>query len=750
MRVPFTEPTSPRYLHINPDTNQIHVLVPIVGGQEISTDNTCQVMEARKIFFEGGALQALNAYKDAILFDIALLPKDDAARQAKEVRLAQIDAYLDAIRGMRMTYPTSINVFLAKEINLYAIQLRPKEPDSNSHVVNPVFSINRRNDAEGNPRSVLYQAIHAVFPRISITTPRTRLTTEVLNALPKSPSFEVIQRILGERCRALFDVAVDFTINFDGDQIDKIYLDKLIGFDEKTTGADYVDALLNACAPNLWKFLPICPFYNIPEHTLAEERTEHLSMITQFFLATLNVYCKARELSDQNFGKILDDNSELSDELVNLISETLSLEGDVAAAVCTFCNHHASELELNRALMPDDLTAIRQKFERTYRTIAESPHLDDFMMLDLDAEGDRVKCVTHQGAICVNFAEIVDQILPNQDFFETVRNDFKQHFAEILPPSESIPQEVEVNPETLINLPPEQFDRLPDPVKNACRAELLFQLRAFLHDAATGKQEEAEALLRSAAENVQILLTTPDALTDYSGRTFNCTAYEYAYWAKDTHMCSMLTSYMDDETKAFLSASVEVIEDRGLEYWQHGKAYCSPHVDLTPLKTALQVYVDGYQNWTAKGHWDAIENAWMLVGRAQRDVPAHVAQEYCRNDRSFDPCPSFHEPTLPRHLNFYNWITNRSDAWFPLKDSKFGPGFNFAFIRGSRPEISLRRNPKLIDALAAQRDLAAVTRLDDERTTELTRLREHLSTIAHGLSGESLEHLLRVDTNYGV
>ena len=38
MKIPFEEPLSPRYIYINPETNQVHLLVPLVQGQEISTD----------------------------------------------------------------------------------------------------------------------------------------------------------------------------------------------------------------------------------------------------------------------------------------------------------------------------------------------------------------------------------------------------------------------------------------------------------------------------------------------------------------------------------------------------------------------------------------------------------------------------------------------------------------------------------------------------------------------------------------
>ena len=68
----------------------------------------------------------------------------------------------------------------------------------------------------------------------------------------------------------------------------------------------------------------------------------------------------------------------------------------------------------------------------------------------------------------------------------------------------------------------------------------------------------------------------------------------------------------------------------------------------------------------------AMETAWMKVGVAQRDVPAHVADEYCRNDRSFDPAPDFNEVNLPRHSPYYNWGT---------KERSFGSPYNFLNLK---------------------------------------------------------------------
>lgn len=742
MHIPLTEPVSPRYIHINPTTNTVHLMVPVVGGQEISTDNTCKSTVALREFFDGGALRALNAYKEALVFDIGLLEAGNAQRAGKEARLAQIEAYIEAVSAMRFSYGNAMTDFLGRPSNLYSIQLRPRAQDSLSRVVNPAFNVNRTNNVAGTPQSPLYNAIHTTFPTtvVALTDPRTWLTRAVLSAIPASASFADIQQALREQSLVLFGLTLDFTQRTDGTPATKEVIDTLMGFGADATREDYIEALLGACALNVWGTLPTPPFYSIPAATSEDERTERLSILTQFFLANLNVYCKAKGISTQNFGVILDALPELSISLVNVISEALTNGDDVErAAICNFCNVNAEPFGLSRALNAEDLTAIRQTFERTYRTVTtgENPHMDDFMILDKEATGETAKFVTHQGSLCVNFTDIIDPIAAssNPDYFASIRDDFVVHPTEVPHRNESVAGDVEIDVETLLaRINDEQFERLPTATKEVCRAHPSFQARQFLNDVAKGKQKEAEALLTTTPATTQTLLRTPGIFTDYSGRTFNCTAYEYACWAKDTHMCRMLEGHMDEETKAIMAARIDEIEridaatgqPVGLVYSQAGQEHRSAHFDFTPLKEAYQRYLNGYNGWVAAQNWAAMDAAWWDVGKEQRNVPAHVAQEYCRPDRSFDPRPEFNEATLPRVLTFYNFKIGLGDSWFPLTASNSGLGFDFALIRARlRGGGGAWGGPG--GRASSRRDLAAVCRLDEVRTVDLTRSREHLN-----------------------
>ncbi|WP_058535242.1 hypothetical protein [Legionella saoudiensis] len=745
MYIPLTEPLSPRYIYINPDTNKMHLLVPIVGGEEISTDNTCKAITVLRNFFDGGAQNELITYKNSLLFDLKLLGENHPAYPPKKTRLEQIELYIQAISAMQNHYSQAINALLEKASNLYAIQLRPREPDPLSKVINPLFTVERRNDATGTPLSALYNAMYEAYPYIETAQVNLQsfLIQKVLETLPANPNFAHIQEALTTQCLILLGHSIDFTRRSNSEQVTQATIDVYMNFNNNATPQDYIEALLAACAPYLWNDLPIPPFYGVLARQEKAERTERLSILTQFFLAILNVYCKIKGISNKNFGAVLDKDPELSRELVKMICNALIKEKDVEQEICTFLNVNINKFNLLTFLDHNDLIEVKQKFTLTYHTVTainENPHMDDFMILNSEAQGESCRFVTHQGAICVNFAEIIDSALPNQNYFSSIRADFLGHSAKIPHKNEWISSvaDIELEP-LLVNMTDDLFTQLPEAIKEACRAHPTFQMRQFLHDVAQGKQFEANALLTQNATNAQNILQTPGVFADYSGRIFNCTAYEYAYWAKDTHMRRMLEQHMDENTKAFLSARIEAIERidpetgsaMGLVYQQHGNLHRSAHFDFMPLRLALHHFSAGANQWFFSAHGlIALRNAWIAIGKAQRDVPAHVAQEYCRANRSFVPTPQFKESDLPRNLTFYNEKTGQVESWFPLTSSQEGLGYTFAITRGQ----GNCKGCGFEGGIGCAQDLAALIHLDEIRTGELMESRISLNTMTSSLN----------------
>ena len=435
------------------------------------------------------------------------------------------------------------------------------------------------------------------------------------------------------------------------------------------------------------------------------------------------------------------------------------------------------------------------------------------------ARGEHDIFFTQKGLICTDFANIAPTTGPNQRYFTEIREEASTH-PQVMRPQDEPVNTVDIEPEALMDkLGDVQWDRLPKEVADACRALPAFQLRQFSDDVAKGQQDAAKDILQGS-DDKQTLLRARAKFTDYSGRTFNCTAYEYAYWAKDTHLCRMLESHMDDKTKTQLLERVNEMEHTGLAYQQHGVDYQNPHYDMSfvlknlsldefrqlktmvgqkiakinnatadnyatlaftatefeqlkkeldhhkqsrltsffytspanavanklqfdfkSLITALDTYVTNYDRW----NYHQRDEGWLNVGKAQREVTAHIAHEYCRYNRSFEPCPEFNEETLPRCFTFINYVTN-VELWFPLTSSSSGLGFDFGIIHRDRSGRGGAAGARSREGWAGQvllgypgrcprLDLAAISRLDEVRTADLTQSRAILKIASpdHGL-----------------
>jgi hypothetical protein len=173
-----------------------------------------------------------------------------------------------------------------------------------------------------------------------------------------------------------------------------------------------------------------------------------------------------------------------------------------------------------------------------------------------------------------------------------------------------------------------RLDRGTQPVD----AKTLAQLLRFVTE---GEQGKAEELIKKDKN----LLLHAGTVTDLSGRKFKgITAFQYALWALDWHMWKMIQKYLPEEQQR---EQFEGLETKGTA---HGK-----HFSLQPLIEALQKYVVNYDSLSWKMSGSKREHHWQkIVGGAQRLLPVHVINEYCRPDRSFDPCPEFTEASLPR------------------------------------------------------------------------------------------------------
>ena len=199
---------------------------------------------------------------------------------------------------------------------------------------------------------------------------------------------------------------------------------------------------------------------------------------------------------------------------------------------------------------------------------------------------------------------------------------------------------------------------LPEPVIGLIQEYYVApkEIAEFLKLVTEGEQDKAETMLKINSD----LALVPGDVTDLSKRTFtNITAFQYAVWALDWHMWTMIRKYLpDDEAKK----QAEGFET-GSWVRQHGVQ--AQHL-LDNLVKALQTTIDLYQKaedatFFKDKKFSEANTSWVQqVGGAQLLLPAHVINEYCHPTRSFDPCPNFKDSAaLPRtrKVNEGEWFT---------------------------------------------------------------------------------------------
>lgn len=172
-------------------------------------------------------------------------------------------------------------------------------------------------------------------------------------------------------------------------------------------------------------------------------------------------------------------------------------------------------------------------------------------------------------------------------------------------------------------------------------------------------------------------------MVEHNGRTFeSATAFQYAVWAKDTHMLTMLMKNAPKESplRQAIKEQLQEFKTKGLTYTYDKWTWVEEAKDTTyggyskkvtpttetskgfsfqPLIDALTVYRQKLKEWADvnfaynRPEQEACCRQWQkVVGDAQRLLPAHVANEYCQQGRNFwtHPPHTFKDENLVRSL----------------------------------------------------------------------------------------------------
>ena len=118
---------------------------------------------------------------------------------------------------------------------------------------------------------------------------------------------------------------------------------------------------------------------------------------------------------------------------------------------------------------------------------------------------------------------------------------------------------------------------------------------------------------------------------------------------------------------------------------------------------------------------------------AEREVPAVIANEICREDVLLDVAwGGFKEQRFPRTLKFTNSVTDWEESWFPLgKKGEKGEklGIDCGVVNWGPEALGL--GPGNRPGIVVGQHLAALSALCEVRTIDIAELRDKLDPAKH-------------------
>lgn len=432
----FQEPKSADYIYID-DQNKVHVLIPIVGGETIGLDNTCKTAMEFQAFFFGkdkkkSALYVLENYQKNLVKDIELLHEMSIFSKMmaqKEERLEQINEYITLLKKVDNCFtnpnepfpalPEAVHSLFEKQNNCFTMHLSPKIPDHIMRTRYPTFSLKR-------PKIQLdhYHMVNS-YSRISGLAPE--LITQITDMLKKSkaaltvkdqliaavdthyknkpkPSLEQLQEYARQLIFEKYHQDVDLKKAQNGDST-SAYLESInMPYNEECSVSECIrNVLLTTLSDDFWNGLKNDKLIEADPQLSVDANAEKMAMAIQFFLATINIYCKAKGLSKTNFGPILD---QLRVNIARRVVASLaSPDAAVEEVLFTIIDELKDHLQLSRKLSQEEKKQIINEYRLHYSIIKDSPHFDEFIIFRDDIQGD---FFNHQNRISISLLDLIN------------------------------------------------------------------------------------------------------------------------------------------------------------------------------------------------------------------------------------------------------------------------------------------------------------------------------------------------------
>lgn len=455
--IKFKEPERCDYLYID-ENNKVHILLPIVGGDEIGLDNTCQTAVELITFFYGSAHSGvtkysaehqLSEYKRQLEEDIKAINSqkkisphayDDLLKEKIE-RLQQIEKYIELIQVLKKQYdekndirqlrtggipqlPSGVKEIIKSSENAFAVRLSPYDNDKFTRFDNPLFNVKRNISKYDTPsrqapipiyEGLGYRLRSTLFPEDKTPTPinkkssKEKIVETVLAQVDadymkdgdKEQKLEELKKLIQQELVKI-DSNLSVNMSRDGKEVNLSYLDIVMALDDDSTIKDWIEGIIEVSIdPSVWEAQASSPFYDGAKEIKSDHEADRISIRVQYLLAEANIYCKTNKLSDANFGEFFDKEPHAT-EIAKRVKEGFTQGAEIEPIIYDYINNNHAELGLKSPLTGEQLQEITEKFTRHYNTIKESPHFDEFFVADPDKKGN-IFC--HQGRISCHFLD---------------------------------------------------------------------------------------------------------------------------------------------------------------------------------------------------------------------------------------------------------------------------------------------------------------------------------------------------------
>lgn len=379
------------------------LLFPVMPCSEgVGLDNTCKTMKEMQGFLgsDRQCRPVCDMLSEGLHFPLSSQIESDFRENSKILKA--MGAWGVGFGTVDGAYPEGIEALLTgSSRNLVWVSLAPKAPDEHEYAVQPLCHFER------DFALVLRDALRNIDPR---NIKRNQTIPELRQSIIKSvgdqvdPSLDTLSYI--SKCQTALKAhlaALNDGTNVELEEHTKDRLDVLMGgksADHKDYLETMVNAIQDATLANLSSSQHPSTFRELPASR--PEIIERLSILTQFFFATVNVVSG----SEQNFADAMIPHTPAIAQIIlqNVVQSTSTEETSIEEKFLQFINQHYAEFGLASPIDPEKFPDIIRDFRNKWITISDSEHYDEFLM---QTPSDSGSFLVNEGAFCVPLASVL-------------------------------------------------------------------------------------------------------------------------------------------------------------------------------------------------------------------------------------------------------------------------------------------------------------------------------------------------------